>query len=447
VKHVLLASVVIGFVAWSRASAADTSPMAPPAPPPPIAEGGGSGSDTAVAPPPRRLPPQPLAIIEPAPPGPPPLGPTAAPPPPVFADAALDGFATRWWVGVDYLLWWTKGVRLPVLVTSGAPNDALPGALGQPGTQPLFGGDFDSRVRSGIRVRGGYWFTPDQTFGMDGTFFFLGGQSAGFDDTSNGIPVLARPFYNVNTGHEDAFIVAYPGQQGGEIAAAVSSRLWGADVNLRGMFFRGACYQVNLLGGFRFLALHDSLALREDDTLFSPIDGSPMYWTTTIDRFHTSNQFYGGQLGADVMWSRGRFFIDVLGKVALGVSVQSTGIDGGSAYDYAPQTQSGVTSAGELALPSNIGRYTRNQFAVVPECGINFGYALTRHIRLTFGYTFLYWSHVFRAGDQIDRGINPTELLALAGRGNLTGPARPSFTFQSTDFWAQGLNFGLQFRY
>ncbi len=371
----------------------------------------------------------------------------AAPPPPVFADAALDGFATRWWIGVDYLLWWTKGERLPVLVTSGAPNDALPGALGQPGTQTLFGGDFDSRVRSGIRVRGGYWFTPDQTFGMDASFFFLGGQSASFDDSSDGIPVLARPFYNVNTGHEDAFIVAYPGQQGGEIAAALSTRLWGADANLRGMLCRGASYQVNLLGGFRFLALHDSLALKENDTFFSPIDGSPMYWTTTMDRFHTSNQFYGGQLGADVMWSRGRFFIDVLGKVALGVSVQNTGIDGISAYDNAPQTLSGVIGAGELALPSNIGRYTRNQFAVVPECGVNFGYALTRHIRLTFGYTFLYWSHVFRAGDQIDHGINPTELLALAGRGHLSGPARPNFTFQGTDFWAQGLNFGLQFRY
>ena len=83
----------------------------------------------------------------------------------------------------------------------------------------------------------------------------------------------------------------------------------------------------------------------------------------------------------------------------------------------------------------------------MPEAGINFGYALTHHIRLTFGYTLLYWSNVFRAGDQIDRGLNPSELAAVFGRGPSTGAARPTYTFQSTDFWAQGLNFGLQFRY
>ncbi len=434
-KHVLLASLVIGLAASSRTFAQDNS-TAPPASAP--------GAETA--PPPKMLRVPSRALIEPAPPGPPPLAPTAAPPPPVFADAALDGFATRWWVGVDYLLWWTKGDRLPPLVTSGAPNDFYPGAIGQPGTQTLFGGDYDSRVRSGVRVRGGYWFTPDQTFGIDATFFFLGGQSASFDDASNGIPVLARPFYNVNTGHEDAFIVAYPNSQAGEIAAALSTRLWGADLDLRGMLFRGAYYQVNLLGGFRFLALHDSLALKENDTFYSPIFGDPIFWTTTMDRFHTSNQFYGGQVGADMMWCRGRFFIDVLGKVALGVSVEHAGIDGWSAYNN-PQGQPGAISSGQLALPSNIGSYGQARFAVVPEFGINFGYALTRHIRLTFGYTFLFWSNVIRAGDQIDRGLNPTQLTALAGHGPLFGPARPSFPFQTTDFWAQGLNFGLQFRY
>ena len=447
-KHVLLASVVIGLAAISRASAADDGP---PTPPPPLpSSGGATGNNAEAAPPPTpMLPapaPAPLAIIEPALPGPPPLAPTAAPPPPLFTDAALDGFAARWWVGADYLLWWTKGDRLPPLITSGAPNDPVPGALGQPGTQTLFGGDYDSGVRSGIRLRGGYWFTPDQTFGIDATFFFLGGQSASFNDASNGDPVLARPFFNVNTGLEDAFLVAYPGHQTGEISAALSTRLWGADLDLRGMLFRGASYQVNLLGGFRFLALHDSLGMQENDTVYAPLNTTPLYWTTTTDRFHTSNQFYGGQLGADMMWCRGRFFIDVLGKVALGVSVENAGIDGWASYTT-PQGQNGTLAAGQLALPSNIGRYGQDSFAVVPEFGINFGYALTRHIRLTFGYSFLYWSNVMRAGDQIDSGLNPTELTALTGRSLLSGPARPSFPFQTTDFWAQGLNFGLQFRY
>jgi hypothetical protein len=432
-RYVFLAAVVMGLSVSSRIVAQDNGSPAPPA-----ADSEGS--------PPAMLPPAPRPFAEAVPPCPPPLAPTAAPPPPLCADAALDGFATRYWIGVDYLLWWTKGDRVPPLVTSGSPNDAVPGALGQPGTQVLFGGDYNSRVRSGVRLRGGYWFTPDQTFGMDATFFFLGGQSAGFGDGSNGDPVLTRPFYNVNTGHEDAFLIAYPGHQAGDIVGALSTRLWGADTDLRGMLFRGASYQVNLLGGFRFLDLHDSLSLKENDTFYPQTFTAPFIWTTTMDRFHTSNQFYGGQLGADVMWSRGRFFIDVLTKVAMGVSVEHAGIDGWSAFNTS-HGQSGLIGAGQLALPSNVGSYGQTHFAVVPEAGINFGYALTRHIRLTCGYTLLYWSNVYRAGDQIDRGINPTELTSLVGRGTLTGPARPNFTLQSTDFWAQGLNFGLQFRY
>jgi hypothetical protein len=396
--------------------------------------------------PPETLPAAPRPVAETAPPGPPPLAPTAAPPPPLFADAGLDGFATRYWIGVDYLMWWTKGDRVPALVTSGSPNDPIPGALGEPGTQVLFGGDYNSRMRSGVRVRGGYWFTPDQTFGIDGTFFFLGGQSAGFGDSSNGDPVLARPFFNVNTNHQDAFLVSYPGLQAGGIVGALSTRLWGADLDLRGMLFRGASYQVNLLGGFRFLDLHDSMSLKENDTYYPLTYSSPYTWTTTMDHVWTSNQFYGGQLGADVMWSRGRFFVDVLTKVAMGVSVEHTNINGWTAYNNS-LGQSGFFGAGQLALPSNVGSYGQSHFAVVPEAGINLGYALTRHIRLTFGYTLLYWSNVFRAGDQIDRGMNPSELASLVGHGNLYGPARPNFTFHSTDFWAQGLNLGLQFRY
>jgi hypothetical protein len=406
-------------------------------------------SDAAPTAPPENLPapvPGPDSPFAPPPPGPPPLAPTAAPPPSVFSDVGLDGFATRWWLGADYLLWWTKGDRLPALVTSGSPNDAVPGAIGQPGTQMLFGGDYNSRVRSGLRLRGGYWFTPDQTFGVDSTFFFIGGQSASFNDSSAGDPVLTRPFFNVNSGKEDAYIIAYPRHQTGNIEAALSTRLWGADANLRAMLFRGASYQVNLLGGARFLDLHDSLGMKENDIVFPGNYSAPVVWTTVTDHFHTSNQFYGGQVGTDVMWSRGRFFIDVLGKVALGVSVEQAGINGSTSYGTS-QGQSGTLGVGALALPSNIGRYSQNRFAVVPEAGVNFGYALTQHIRLTCGYTLLYWSDVFRAGDQIDRGLNPSEVSALVGKGPLYGPARPNFTLQSTDFWAQGLNFGLQFRY
>lgn len=446
-RQVFISSVMVVLAGAGLIFAQDSGPSAPAAPAKP-----------AVAP--QELPPRPVPIAVPVPPPPPPeklpapqplLAPPGPPPepplsPPLFAEPALDGFASRYWLSADYLLWWFKDNPLPALVTSGSPDDAVPGALGQPGTQVLFGGHSDNPVRSGARFRGGYWFTRDQSFGIDGTFFFVGGRSDHFGAASAGVPLLTRPFLNVNTGQEDADLVAFPGRQAGAITAAVGSHLWGADTNLRGMLFRGASYQVSLLGGFRFLDLHEALRIKEMDDILPQSFGDDTVWVTRADHFGTSNQFYGGQIGTDVMWCRGRFYVDVLAKVALGVSVEHAAIDGWTAYSTSGG-QSGGVGVGALALPSNSGTYGKDQFAVVPEAGINFGYALTQHIRLTFGYTFLYWSRVFRPGNQIDRAINPTEFPAVVGLGTSQGPPRPNFTFKDSDFWAQGLNFGLVFRY
>jgi hypothetical protein len=54
---------------------------------------------------------------------------------------------------------------------------------------------------------------------------------------------------------------------------------------------------------------------------------------------------------------------------------------------------------------------------------------------------------VARPGEQIDREINPTQLPRFNGGGNLAGAGRPAFTFKDNDFWVQGINFGLEYRY
>jgi hypothetical protein len=56
---------------------------------------------------------------------------------------------------------------------------------------------------------------------------------------------------------------------------------------------------------------------------------------------------------------------------------------------------------------------------------------------------------VARPGNQIDRVINPTGRPAITGEppAPLTGPARPAFKFNNSDFWAQGLNVGLSFSF
>jgi hypothetical protein len=58
------------------------------------------------------------------------------------------------------------------------------------------------------------------------------------------------------------------------------------------------------------------------------------------------------------------------------------------------------------------------------------------------GYSFLYWNDVVLAANQIDLQVNPTQLP-----GPPVGELRPLFQFQRTDFWAMGLNFGVEYRY
>jgi hypothetical protein len=78
---------------------------------------------------------------------------------------------------------------------------------------------------------------------------------------------------------------------------------------------------------------------------------------------------------------------------------------------------------------------------------LNFGYQLTQGIRPFFGYNWLYLSNAVRPGNQIDRAVNPTQNPLFVPPGTLTGPAAPLANFRTSDFWAQGFNLGVEFRY
>jgi hypothetical protein len=317
--------------------------------------------------------------------------------------------------------------------------------LGQPGTNVLIGGPFDIGDRSGARFFAGYWFSNDRLVGMDGGLFFLGRSSLSLSDSSQGIPVLARPFFNVNTNAQAAETIAFPGLRSGSLDASLTNRFWGAEANLRAALWRGESMQLTLLGGFRYLELNEALFADEGGTIFVPSTGR-FFGVSTSDEFKTRNYFYGGQLGAQMTFVWGRLFADVSGKIALGSTHEVAIINGVGTI----QTQTGREFSvpfGALALPSNIGWWDRDIFTVVPEVGVNLGYQITTHLRATIGYTFLYASRAVRPGDLIDLGINPTQVRAALVRGVQVGPDRPAFPGKDSDFWAQGLNFGLEFRY
>lgn len=349
---------------------------------------------------------------------------------------------SRFWGSAEFLLWWIKAGNVPPLATTSPPDSF--GILGAPGTTTLFGGHLNHDALPGARFSLGVGLDCEGKKGIEVSYFFLNGGSPGFGASSDGAAgsaVLARPFFNVLTGMQSEQLVAFPGILGGSIGISSSSALQGADLNL---YCNLCCrptscnsYRLDLLAGPIWLALRENLVITEQLT-----DGVTAF--TIVDRFETRNTFYGGQIGARAEWQQGRWFVNLLGKVALGDTHQVVRISGTSTFTE-PGVAPIVQQGGLLALPTNIGSYSRDKFSVVPQININVGCQVTNHLRAFAGYTYLYWSNIVRPGDQIDFGINPTQLPSAAGPGTLVGPARPAFAFHATDFWAQGINAGLEF--
>jgi hypothetical protein len=343
----------------------------------------------------------------------------------------------------EYLLWWTKSTALPPLVTTSPPGTPVgqAGILGQPGTAVLFGGkDVADNPRSGGRITLSAWLDDPQTIGVEAYFFGLESTSNHFSAASDGIPILARPFFNTQTGAPDAVLIAFPGTVKGSVNVAVTSTdLYGAGVDLRANVCCDCCYRVDLLGGYRCLHLHEGVALSETEIGTGP--NSPVPVGTRIDltdSFGTRNDFNGGELGAEAELRDGRCFVDLLGKVAVGATDETAGIAGISSSNSRPTLTGGL-----LALPTNIGHFSTCRFAVVPEGELRVGYRLTDNVRVSLGYTFIYWSRVARPGNQIDLAVNPTQLPP----GTLVGQPRPAFSFHESDFWAQGIDLGVEVRF
>jgi hypothetical protein len=277
----------------------------------------------------------------------------------------------------------------------------------------------------------GYWFGEDRLLGIEGGGFFLGRQTSSFSAASNGTPILARPFFNAITGRQDSELVAAPGILTGAVTARTSNTFYCAEANLRTGLLCGPCWNVDLIAGYRYLALDEDLTIDES------LQAVQVPVTFALnDTFRVQNRFNGGQVGFESEWRRNRWFLGLKAKVALGDVSEHVDILGSTV------TNGVFAGHGLLADPTNIGSHQRNRFAVSPEVGLKLGYQVTDHMRAFVGYDYLYLSEVVRAADQVDLRVNTNQL-----RGVAVGPALPAFNFHGSDFWAQGVNFGLEFRY
>jgi hypothetical protein len=367
--------------------------------------------------------------------------------------SALDRAAcgTRYWTTAEYLLWWTRSAPLPVLVTTSSP--ASNGFLGAPDTRVVFGGQpFGETLHGGARFGGGWWFTDGQCRGIDARMFFLGRNGSAFSTNTNQFPVLARPFFNVNAPFGSySELVGSPGLAVGSVASTLQNTLWGAEVNYRRNLIANPCSRLDGLVGYRFLNFKEELTVTEAflRTPDSPMTvGAPALAGMISDQFRTENNFHGGQIGLTGEIRRGRWFLDGRASVAFGQTFQTAEIGGGQALAFG-NGQVGQFQGGLLAVPgANIGTFRQDKFAVLPEVGFNVGYHLTPHLRLFVGYNFLYLSNVLRPGDVINTNIDAARIPNFPLPNPVTplpGVPQPTPLLRTTDFWAQGINFGLQF--
>jgi hypothetical protein len=233
-----------------------------------------------------------------------------------------------------------------------------------------------------------------------------------------------------------------------------SSQLWGLEVNGVVNLLRDDGFHFDALYGIRYIDLAENLGLEyESMPTFAPTATSRA--VSISDEFHTRNQFYGAQAGLRAVWVGDWWFTSISGKVALGGTHEVLEINGQFAdsqpfvYNNFGNSSRLTNGSGIFAQPSNVGRYTSGQFAAAGDLELKVGVKLTRYLRASIGYELLGLGNVIRPGDQIDRAINTTQ--AGAGPGGvpptLSGTANPAAPFNQSNFWAQGLNFGLEWRF
>ena len=367
--------------------------------------------------------------------------------------------APAWWVSAEALIWTVKSSRLPPTLTTFTPGSpsattGFGGELGVPGTIILSPSSLNYDTLPGGRFGLGHWLDPAESLGLEVEGFLLGSKSAGFSDSSGGTPPLRVPFTNVPPGAgfplgASSFVLADPGFAAGGQVINQSLQFWGVEANalLRGFEFRPVDARpitVSLLSGVRYLNLGESLTITSTENEFAPPGGS----FTGTDSFATRNQFIGAQIGAKAEAQLGQFDGMALAKVAFGDNYQTVTINGTSSASGFGFPTSVSSLGGIFAQTTNIGRQNRNQFAVLPEVEVQLGYKLPYGVRLFVGYDFLYLSNVVRPGDQIDTTINLTSNSVISGAGStLVGAARPMPLFNTSSFWAQGLNLGASYAF
>jgi Putative beta barrel porin-7 (BBP7) len=357
------------------------------------------------------------------------------------------GGPDRSYLDIEWLLWGVKATKVNFpLVTAGPVGTA--GLIGQPDTVILF----DNKIDYGdafnvLRLTGGWW-DRERVWGLELSGFIQEEKSAIDDFVQPLHPrplsrfVLARPAIDALTGQPTSVLVAVPDQFGGEVHVKSTLKMGGAEASILRSLMYCDTFKFNLLAGVRYVDHDESLKIVSRSTV--PVGALPDLIDIS-DEFAVRNQFFGGQIGFQSEFRRGRYFMDLIAKLGLGNMREELDVIGFTNTSINATNTS--TPGGFLALDSNIGHTAKDRFGVLGELTVKLGYQLTQRISAYVGYNFLGLSKVLRPGEQIDPVLNPTLIPVSSQFGIPFGPARPATLFKETEFWTQGATLGLSIRY
>jgi hypothetical protein len=367
---------------------------------------------------------------------------------------ALDGIANsnpwamngpRAWFNAEYLLWWTTPMNTPGLIQTvptatalgvfGTNSSLPPGAATQvfPDSKLNFGAFSGARLSGGMNLDG---------FGVDASVFYLPQKTSSATLFNDGTPYsIAETYIRAGTGQPVTLLASLAGQANGGISSTITSRLYGADANVRLPFFNLFTDYTDALVGFRYFNLQDSISTNLQSNLAS---GASLQ---VQDSIQTHNNFYGAQVGLSGVINgcdRG-FGLNATGKLGLG-DMRETAILNGSNTIALPGAAPSTQAGGLYTSGLNNGTFSRDRFAMLYEQNVNLTYNFNRWTQIYVGYSIIWVSSVQRAGEAINPVINDSNLRFIANAPANNTPQQP-FQWKANDFWAQGITFGMRLQY
>lgn len=355
----------------------------------------------------------------------------------------LSASSTRFWASAEYSLWGTEGMYVPALVTTSPTGTAAAdaGVLGETGTTILKGeSHFNDDVRSGGRFELGMWLDAAQRDALAFTYFFVGEGSAGYHVNPADNAIIARPFFNVSTGLEDSRLIAFPSTVEGTVTITAESSFHAAALEYRRRAVDSGRFKIDWLFGYMYAQVDENVTIRDSTLSLAGVTQGTQI--NLYDEFDSTSAFHGASFGIAAHEELGERWIgDVFAKGSLGGVASRTRISGET--DTTLNNVTTTNAGGLLTQTSNLGTHRDGYVSSAWELGLKLRRRLTTHTSLTLGYSWFLLSDVERAGEQIDLGVNVTQIPP----GNLVGAARPEFPGAKSTYWTQGLNFGLESKF